>query len=381
MEDAMASLKLLDDEEEAINEVAGEENFSYQFCLVGRCLIDSVVHFPSLRNTMADLWHPIGGICITEAGEKRYLFQFFNEIDFVRVKAGTPWFFNNHLLILQTISEGVNPAVVELKFTEFWIQVHDLPPGSMNESMAKQFGNFCRNFLEYNTSIPTLGTQTFLRTRVRLDVTAPLKRKKKVLFGKVLVVYARFKYEKLSLFCFICGRLGHGESFCPLRLQIEPSKIVFGWDLSLRAVTRRRNTSESKWLRTANGSICESDKVGNPNPSGRLIEEKRSRWNSWGASGNQNINPNFIQLGTGNYNGSSRDHSGYDGGDVRMGVDGAKYGSLALVSNEENDPIALLEGKKRQRMVEASWVPLETIGGSGFMDVSASSGDQSNRAQ
>lgn len=148
MEDAMASLRLLDDEEEAIHEVAGEESFVYQFC-------------------------------ITEVGEKRYLFQFFNEIDFDRVKAGTPWFFNNHLLILQTILEGVNPAVVELKFTEFWIQVHDLPPGSMNESMAKQFGSFSGKFLEYETSVPTLGTQIFLRTRVCLDVNAPLKRKKR----------------------------------------------------------------------------------------------------------------------------------------------------------------------------------------------------------
>ncbi|MBA0556852.1 hypothetical protein Golob_026922, partial [Gossypium lobatum] len=85
MEDAMANMKLLDDEEEAIHEVEGSVSVAYQFCLVGRCLTDSVVHFPSLRNTMADLWHSIGGICITELGEKRYLFQFFNEIDFVRV--------------------------------------------------------------------------------------------------------------------------------------------------------------------------------------------------------------------------------------------------------------------------------------------------------
>ncbi|MBA0753035.1 hypothetical protein Gogos_022085 [Gossypium gossypioides] len=56
-----------------------------------------------------------------------------------------------------------------------------------------------------------------------------------------MVVYARFKYEKLSLFCFICGKLGHGESYCPFRLTIDSSKIVFGWDLSLRAVVRRRN--------------------------------------------------------------------------------------------------------------------------------------------
>ncbi|MBA0731677.1 hypothetical protein Golax_022676 [Gossypium laxum] len=317
MEDAMANIKLLDDEEEEIQEVVGAKTFDYQFCLVGRCLTDSVVHFPSLRNTMADLWHLIGGIYITELGEKRYLFQFFNKINSERVIAGTLWFFNNHLLILQSISEGENPAVMDLKFTEFWIQVHDLPLGSMNESMAKQFGNFCRKFIEYDTSIPTLGTQSYLRTRVPLDVAAHLKRKKKVLFGKSLVVYDRFKYEKLSLFYFICGRLGHWESFCPLSLQVEPSKITFGWDLSLRAAVRRRNMVEN------NSSYT----------------------------------------------------SGYVGGDVRMVADGVGYGPMDLVSNEEEDTIALLKGKKRQRIVESTRKPLETIAGTCVMDVSASSGD------
>ncbi|MBA0568186.1 hypothetical protein Golob_005695, partial [Gossypium lobatum] len=87
MEDALENLKLLDDEEEAIQEDEGTVSVAYQFCLVGRCLTDSVVHFPSLRDTMADLWHHIGGICITELGEKRYHFQFFHEVDLERVVA------------------------------------------------------------------------------------------------------------------------------------------------------------------------------------------------------------------------------------------------------------------------------------------------------
>ncbi|MFQ6635043.1 hypothetical protein Gotur_011541 [Gossypium turneri] len=218
MEEALANLRLLDDEEEAIQEDEGAVNGAYQFYRVGRCLTDSVVHFPSLRNIMADLWHPIGGICITE------------------------------------ISGGENPAALELNFTEFWIQFQELPPGLMTESMAKQFGDFCGKFIEYDTSILSLGIQKSLRLRVCLDVTAPLKRKKKVLVRKSMIVYARFKYEKLSLFCFICGKLGHEESYCPFRLQLEPSKIVFGWDLSLHAVVRRRNTAVSRWLWAADGS-------------------------------------------------------------------------------------------------------------------------------
>ncbi|KAA3467450.1 5'-nucleotidase surE [Gossypium australe] len=109
MEDELAGLSLLDEEEEAFQEEEGIVNGNYKFCLVGRCLTDSVVHFPSLRNTMADLWHPIGGICITDLGDKRYLFQFFHEVDIQRVIGGAPWFFNNHLLILQ-LKSGNNPG-------------------------------------------------------------------------------------------------------------------------------------------------------------------------------------------------------------------------------------------------------------------------------
>lgn len=39
-----------------------------------------------------------------------------------------------------------------------------------------------------------------MRIRVFLDVSAPLKHKK-IQIGKTMIVYAQFKYEKLSLFC------------------------------------------------------------------------------------------------------------------------------------------------------------------------------------
>ncbi|MBA0867436.1 hypothetical protein Goshw_030351, partial [Gossypium schwendimanii] len=44
--------------------------------------------------------------------------------------------------------------------------------------MAKQFGDFLSQFLEYDTSISTMGIQKFMRIRIHLDVTIPLKRKK-----------------------------------------------------------------------------------------------------------------------------------------------------------------------------------------------------------
>ncbi|KAH1122974.1 hypothetical protein J1N35_006134 [Gossypium stocksii] len=58
----LANLNFIDDEDDAFHEEAAMMDRKYQFNLVGRCLTNSVVYFPSLRNSIADLWHHIGGI-------------------------------------------------------------------------------------------------------------------------------------------------------------------------------------------------------------------------------------------------------------------------------------------------------------------------------
>ncbi|KAH1114033.1 hypothetical protein J1N35_007411 [Gossypium stocksii] len=119
MEDDLANLNLVDEEEEAFQEEAAVVDQNMNLSLVGCCLTDSVVHFPSLRNTMADLWHPIQGICISDLGERRVFFQFFHEVDIQRVLGGTSWFFNNHLLLLQRLQPSENPLSIQLNSPEF----------------------------------------------------------------------------------------------------------------------------------------------------------------------------------------------------------------------------------------------------------------------
>ncbi|MBA0566076.1 hypothetical protein Golob_010926 [Gossypium lobatum] len=191
-----------------------------------------------------------------------------------------------------------------------------------------------------------------MRIRVRLDVTILLKKKKKILIGKEQIVYAYFQYEKLSLFCFICGKLGHGESFCPFRTRMDPSKIVFGWDISLRAAVRRRNATVSKWLR-------EADSRG-----GELAKSYP--------------NPNFIPLGSSQMalnkeidkwlNMVNRELYGADNG----------HGPMKLQLDEENDPLHALEGKKRQRVVNDLVNLSSNNSDGGVNDILASSAGQSS---
>ncbi|MBA0763344.1 hypothetical protein Gotri_012797, partial [Gossypium trilobum] len=98
--------------QEEIEEV--EDKF--KLCLVGRVLTESVVHFPSMRNTLAELWHPLDGITITNI-------------------------------------------------------VHNLPMGLMSERMAYQFGNIIGQFMEYDAGLVTRGIKRYMRIRVNTAIT------------------------------------------------------------------------------------------------------------------------------------------------------------------------------------------------------------------
>lgn len=78
MEEGIANLNIEDEEEDALHERAPNIKAEFQLCLVGRCLTDNVVNFASLKRTLANLWHLLGGITITNLGNKRYIFKFFH---------------------------------------------------------------------------------------------------------------------------------------------------------------------------------------------------------------------------------------------------------------------------------------------------------------
>ncbi|KAG8498081.1 hypothetical protein CXB51_007414 [Gossypium anomalum] len=250
MEDSLAGLALDDEEDEIIQLEREEANqeISYANCLVGVFLTSSVVHFQAMRSTLASVWHPIGSVSISDLGRERYLFRFYYEVDVERVLKNGPWNFNSHLLILFRLQQGEDPLSVPLHWVEFWILIHDLPFGFITDAVAHQLGNFIGEFIEYDSVAVQLGYKRIMRVRVKVDVRKPLKRKKRIALRNGDSVYVRFEYEKLTLFCFLCGKLGHGESFCPVRIIQPQSEYVFKWDISLRAQSRKNQSWKSKWL-------------------------------------------------------------------------------------------------------------------------------------
>ncbi|MBA0751603.1 hypothetical protein Gogos_000517 [Gossypium gossypioides] len=72
----LANLNIMDEEKDPLV-VVGDDIVvepEYGLCLVERVLTNSIVNFPSLKNTMADLWHLLRGVSITKIKDKHILF-------------------------------------------------------------------------------------------------------------------------------------------------------------------------------------------------------------------------------------------------------------------------------------------------------------------
>lgn len=114
----------LNDQEDAIEEacrckvVGGKDS---ELCLVGCFLTVGLIHFPAMRSTMENLWHPVKGIQILDIGEKKFLFCFFHVMDMEHVFNGSPCTFNNHLLLLHRLSIMEHPLKVPILYVSFLV--------------------------------------------------------------------------------------------------------------------------------------------------------------------------------------------------------------------------------------------------------------------
>ncbi|KAH1032634.1 hypothetical protein J1N35_044808 [Gossypium stocksii] len=121
---------------------------------------------------MANLWHPLGAVFITDIGEKRILFRFFCEVDRDRVVKGSPWTFNNHLLIIVILKEGEDPMEVPLNKANFWVQIHDLLSSSFIEYDTKAIiaghgESFCSIRMDHGSKELPMGWDISLRALPR----------------------------------------------------------------------------------------------------------------------------------------------------------------------------------------------------------------------
>ncbi|KAK1379781.1 hypothetical protein POM88_026525 [Heracleum sosnowskyi] len=184
----MNNITLEEEEERGLAVEVTEEDENHEafygldakLCLMGRFITEGVVDFPSMKQTLAALWRPGRGVHIRDIDVNLYLFQFYHEIDVKRVVDGSPWSFNRKVLVIARMKEGDVPRGVRLNSLDLWVQIHDLRAGFMTERIVKEVGNYIGCFVESCPRNFTGVWKEYLRVRVTVDLSKPLKRRMKI---------------------------------------------------------------------------------------------------------------------------------------------------------------------------------------------------------
>ncbi|GAU49866.1 hypothetical protein TSUD_366220 [Trifolium subterraneum] len=237
------------DEEEELNFVVGEdthEQHDLNLCLVGRFVHDRPIRFNSIKACLADVWRPVKGMTVKEATQGLYLFKFFHPLDVEEVLKGGPWTFDSFTLIIDRLKIGV--------------ALQDVPIGMMLETVGRGIANYIGEFVEYDKNNNTSFWRKYMRVKVRVDVRSPLKIEKKIKLNGGKGGAVKFKYEKLGLFCFVCGRLGHAENKCEVKYAMERDDGRKSWSNEIKAEVRRPGGRVgSRWLHEEGRNMADVD--------------------------------------------------------------------------------------------------------------------------
>ena len=210
-------------------------------------MADREIQFAYFSERMSRAWKPGKRITITKYVADRYLFQFHHKVDVARVLDEGLWLYDNFHIIMDRISPGAVPNFVPLNHIEFWVQVHGLPFGFIQPKVGQGIGSFLGTLKAYDGRNTI--HKSYMRIKVAIDVTVPLKKEWCVRASNGAFVIVDFKYEKLSVFCHRCGVIRHTDKVCPELFELDSDDEVHNWGSYLKPASQRIGTAViNRWL-------------------------------------------------------------------------------------------------------------------------------------
>jgi len=118
--------------------------------------------------------------------------------------------------------------------------------------MGSLLGNHIGKLLKYDFNNNYGPWRRYMRLRVAMNVTEPLKQCWEFETDGADPVTVFFKHENLGNFCYVCGLLGHTDGFCPKRFEKGFTEGTKKWGPSLKAEFQGSQEGEvvtNPWLR------------------------------------------------------------------------------------------------------------------------------------
>ncbi|KAF7153435.1 hypothetical protein RHSIM_Rhsim01G0139400 [Rhododendron simsii] len=206
---------------------------SAQFVLVGKILSSKILNKIGVQKVIEKAWRTEEEFSISPWKDNVYAFGFKNEDDLCRIISKGPWSVMGSLLILRKWDQSKAFSDLDFSFSPFWIQIHGLPLGFLNPKAGMEIAKSLGEVIAVEEPGERGRLANFMRVRIWVDITKPLKKGFFLRRAKEEDIWIGFKYERLSDFCYGCGRVGHPVNECKEKRNLVAKN--WSYDGSLRA--------------------------------------------------------------------------------------------------------------------------------------------------
>ena len=192
----------------------------------------------ALYAEMRSAWNPAKQVRWRRIEDNLFTIQLDCLADWNMALLGGPWLFRNQAVMIEEYDGFTNPTTIILSKIVVWARVLKLPDNYLKEGVIK---GMCRNMgeiSEVQVALPAGYIGAFVRFRVKLDVHKKLIRFVSITRAGKKEWY-QIHYEKLPIFCWECGLMGHWYQECGTG---EHDASKFGWgDFILATEARGRS--------------------------------------------------------------------------------------------------------------------------------------------
>ncbi|KAK1603241.1 hypothetical protein QYE76_014985 [Lolium multiflorum] len=217
--DMMRRLKLTSKEATPLilDDEGDDDPLCPEWALMGKVLAPNILHVNTITAVIRPAWGNPKGLVVRPMGPNLFLAEFGSEADKTRVAKGGPWFLGNkHAILLKDFDVTIKPEDVVFDRLPIWVRLMSLDFGLMNAERGTPLAAMVGVVEHVEVDENGKAWGQYLRARVVIDPTQPIMR--------CVSVYSRKKnttiifdvmYERLPMFCFSCGVLGHSSVVCP----------------------------------------------------------------------------------------------------------------------------------------------------------------------
>ncbi|KAK9986874.1 hypothetical protein SO802_031825 [Lithocarpus litseifolius] len=184
--------------------------------LIGKFLTCKSFNRRAAKSVLRRAWGLENALQILEVGANMFQFKFQSEFDMNRVITGGPWTFDNQLLMLQHWQKRMNVGNIKWTHASLWVQIWGAPFDMVSPQVAQEVGSRLGIVEDVGRRRKQDDQNFFMRFRVALPIEKPLRRGSFIAGSNGIRSWVTFKYERLPMFCYFCGLLGHDLHHCPL---------------------------------------------------------------------------------------------------------------------------------------------------------------------